>query len=144
MIINGKCYDWGDVDVKLPGLAALEVEEISYDDELEKEAVYGRGLKARGYGRGNYKAEGKMTLLRDYYDDLLDYCKGQGVSLFGLVVPKVVVSYANDGARTRSDTLNRVTFTKRSSKAAQGDKNLKVELDFLAVGGIDSDGVQAI
>lgn len=26
--VNGKAYDWGDVDVKLPGLV-LEVQEIS-------------------------------------------------------------------------------------------------------------------
>ena len=38
--VNGKAYDWGDVDVKIPGMTLI-VQEISYDDELEKEAVYG-------------------------------------------------------------------------------------------------------
>ena len=68
--VNGKAYDWGDVDVKLPGLV-LEVQEISYDDELEQEEVYGKGNKPRGYGTGNYKASGKISLLRDDYDQLL-------------------------------------------------------------------------
>ena len=44
--INGKAYDWSDVDVKLPGLT-MEVQEISYDDELEKEVVYGKGQRPR-------------------------------------------------------------------------------------------------
>ena len=51
--VNGKTYDWGDVDLKLPGVTT-EVEEISYDDELEKELVYGHGKLPRGYGTGNY------------------------------------------------------------------------------------------
>ena len=45
--VNRKAYDWGDVDLQLPGLA-LEVQEISYDDEQEKELVYGRGNKPEG------------------------------------------------------------------------------------------------
>lgn len=141
--VNGKTYDWADVDIKLPGLS-IEFQEISYDDELEKELAYGKGQKPRGYGEGNYKAEGKVTLLRDDYDALLDYCKSKGVPLFKLVIPKIVVSYANEGDRTRSDVLNTVTFTKRSNKAAQGDKSIKVDLDMLIVDGIESDGVKAL
>jgi hypothetical protein len=141
--VNGKTYDWADVDIKLPGLS-IEFQEISYDDELEKELAYGKGQKPRGYGEGNYKAEGKVTLLRDDYDTLLDYCKSKGVTLFKLVIPKIVVSYANEGDRTRSDVLNTVTFTKRSNKAAQGDKSIKVDLDMLIVDGIESDGVKAL
>ena len=66
--VNGKAYDWGDVDLQLPGLA-LEIQEISYDDEQEKELVYGKGSKPRGYGKGNYKPTGKLSLLRDDYAD---------------------------------------------------------------------------
>lgn len=50
--VNGKAYDWGDVDVKLPGLA-LVVQEVSYDDELDMEESYGYGHRPRGYGTGN-------------------------------------------------------------------------------------------
>lgn len=143
VLVNGKAYDWSDVDIKLPGLT-IEVQEISYDDELEKEVVYGKGQKPRGYGEGNYKSEGKISLLRDDYDSLLDYCKKKNTPLLKLVIPKIVVSYANEGARTRSDVLNTVTFTKRSNKASQGDKNLKVDLDMIIVNGIESDGVKAV
>ena len=75
--VNGKAYDWGDVDVKIPGLEFVP-QEISYDDELEREEAYGYGHRPRGYGDGNYKSSGKVTMLRDDYDALLDYCKAQG------------------------------------------------------------------
>ena len=142
-IINGKSYDWSDVSVKLPGLE-IEVQEISYDDELEKELVYGKGSKARGYGTGNYKSEGKLSLLRDDFDDLVAYCKKRGLPIYKLVIPKLIVSYANKTQKTKIDELEGVTFTKTSSKNAQGDKNLKVDMDFIIVHGITRDGVKAV
>lgn len=141
--VNGKAYDWGDVDVKLPGLV-LEVQEISYDDEQDMEEVYGRGNKPRGFGTGNYKASGKISLLRDDYDALLDYCKASGLPFYGMEIPSIVVSYANAGARTKIDELKRVKFTKRANKAAQGDKSLTVDIDLMIIGGIIQDGVQPV
>ena len=141
--VNGKSYDWGDVDVKIPGLA-LQVQEISYDDEQEKEEAYGRGVMPRGYGTGNYKASGKISLLRDDYDVLLDYCKAKNTPFYKLIIPSIVVSYANQGERTRIDELKKVMFSKRSNKAAQGDKSLAVDIDLMIVGGIVQDGVNPV
>ena len=104
--VNGINYGWGDVDVKLPGLN-LVVQEISYDDEQEMEESYGRGYRPRGYGKGNYKSSGKVSMLRDDYDDVLDYCKATGTPFYGVELPSVVVSYGNPGGRTRIDELKR-------------------------------------
>ena len=133
--VNGKAYDWGDVDLKIPGLN-IQVQEISYDDELEMEEVYGSGSKPRGYGTGNYKASGKLSMLRDDYDDLLAYCKQKGVPFYKMELPSIIVSYANEGARTKIDELKKVKFSKRSNKAAQGDKSLTVDVDMMIVGGV--------
>ena len=139
--VNGQTYGWGDVDVKIPGLV-LVVQEISYDDEQEMEESYGKGYRPRGYGKGNYKASGKMSMLRDDYDDVLAYCKAKGIPFYGIEWPSVVVSYANEGERTRIDELKKVIPTKRSHKAAQGDKSLTVDIDLMIVGGIVEDGVE--
>ena len=141
--VNGKAYSWGDVDVKLPGLV-LTVQEISYDDEQEMEEVYGKGDRPRGYGVGNYKASGKVSMLRDDYDDFLAWCKAKGVPFYKLDIPSIVVSYANEGERTRIDELIKVKIVKRSNKAAQGDKSLTIDLDLMIVGGIVQDGVEPV
>jgi hypothetical protein len=141
--VNGINYGWGDVDVKIPGLN-LVVQEISYDDEQEMEESYGKGYRPRGYGKGNYKASGKMSMLRDDFDDVLDYCKATGKSFYNVELPSVVVSYGNPGGRTRIDELKRVVFVKRSHKAAQGDKTLTVDIDLMIVGGIVEDGVEPV
>lgn len=141
--VNGRSYSWGDVDLKIPGLAIV-VQEISYDDEQEMEEVYGRGNRPRGYGKGNYKASGKLSMLRDDYDDLLDYCRSKKIPFFGVEFPMIVVSYGNEGGRTRLDVLKRVVLTKRSNKTAQGDKSLTVDVDLMIVGGIVADGVEPV
>lgn len=141
--VNGKTYSWGDVDPKIPGLAVV-VQEISYDDEQEMEEAYGKGTRPRGYGKGNYKASGKMSMLRDDYDDVLDYCRRMKIPFFGVELPMIVVSYGNEGGRTRMDVLKKVVFTKRSHKAAQGDKSLTVDIDLMIVGGIVEDGVEPV
>ena len=141
--VNGKNYDWGDVDVKFPGLV-LVVQEISYDDEQDMEESYGRGYKPRGFGKGNYKASGKLSLLRDDYEDLLAFCKARGVSFYDLELPSIVVSYADNGKAISTDELKKVRPIKRTHKAAQGDKSLSVDVDLMIVGGIITNGVQAV
>lgn len=141
--VNGKAYDWADVDVKFPGLV-LQLQEISYDDEQAMEESYGRGAMPRGYGTGNYKASGKMSMLRDDYDELLAYCKAHGLAFYKMEIPSIAVSYANEGDRTRIDELKKVKFVKRSNKAAQGDKSLTVDIDLMIVGGIIQDGVKPV
>lgn len=141
--VNGKAYDWGDVDLKLPGLA-VEVQEISYDDEMEKELAYGKGNRPRGYGTGNYKASGKISLLRDDYDAIVDYCKAKGVPFYKMELPSIVVAYANPGDRTRQDVITKISFSKSSAKAAQGDKSLKIDIDLMIAGEIIRDGLSAV
>ena len=41
---------------------------------------------------------------------------------YKMELPSIIVSYANEGARTKIDELKKVKFSKRSNKAAQGDK----------------------
>lgn len=105
---------------------------------------YGSGSKPRGYGTGNYKASGKLSMLRDDYDDLLAYCKQKGVPFYKMELPSIIVSYANEGARTKIDELKKVKFSKRSNKAAQGDKSLTVDVDMMIVGGVYQDGVAPV
>jgi hypothetical protein len=142
-IINGKVYDWSSISIEIPGLP-IEAQEISYDDELESELVYGKNPTPRGYGNGNYKASGKLSLLRDDYNDILDYCKKNNLKFYQLVMDKIIVSYANEGQETRSDVINKVKFQKRTNKAANGDKSFKVDLDLLIMGTIVQDGVEPI
>lgn len=143
-LINGKCYDWSSVDIGLTGMDSVELQEISYDDERELEPVYGKGGKIRGYGTGNQKNSVKLSMAREDFDEMIRVMKKQGVkSFYKCMIPKITVSYADEGAETVTDVLTNVVFSKRSLKAAQGDKSMKVDLDGMAVGGIKISGMGA-
>lgn len=127
--VNGKYYDWSSIDLGIDGLL-IEAQEVTYDDELEKEQVYGLGNKPRGYGTGNYKPNLKISFLREDYEEL--------------VIDKIVVSYADDGEPTIIDTITKVTPTKRSGGGKQGDKSMLVDIEFVVFGEIVMNGVKPI
>lgn len=143
-LINGKCYDWSSVTINVSGMDSIELQEISYDDEQELEAIYGKGGKIRGYGTGNQKNSVKLSMTREDFNEIIRVIKGKGYkSFYKYMIPKITVSYADDGAATTTDVLTNVKFSKRSLKAAQGDKSMKVDLDGMAMGGIKLNGLGA-
>lgn len=143
-LINGKCYDWSSVTINVSGMDSIELQEISYDDEQELEAIYGKGGKIRGYGTGNQKNSVKLSMTREDFNEMIRVIKGKGYkSFYKYMIPKITVSYADDGAATTTDVLTNVKFSKRSLKAAQGDKSMKVDLDGMAMGGIKLNGLGA-
>lgn len=144
MPVNGKVYDWESITIALPYGVVIGVESIDYDDGKEAELVYGKGGKALGYGRGNYEANAKMSMLRDEFDRLLEYAKEIGKALYALPPFPITVSYANDGAPTKTDVIKGAKLTKNAHKAAQGDKKLSVDLELLVTDQIVRDGVRAV
>lgn len=143
-LINGKCYDWSSVTINVSGMDSIELQEISYDDEEEVEAIYGKGGKIRGYGTGNQKNSVKLSMTREDFNEMIRVIKSKGYkSFYKYIIPKITVSYADEGVATTTDVLTNVKFSKRSLKAAQGDKSMKVDLDGMAMGGIKINGLGA-
>lgn len=143
-LINGKCYDWSSVTINVSGMESIELQEISYDDEQEVEAVYGKGGKIRGYGTGNQKNSVKLSMTREDFNEMVRVIKKKGYkSFYKYIIPKITVSYADEGVSTSTDVLTKIKLSKRSFKAAQGDKSMKVDLDGIAIGGIKINGLNA-
>ena len=143
-LINGKVYDWSSVTITASGMENMEPMEISYDDEQESEPIYGRGGKIRGYGTGNQKNSVKLSLLREDFNEMCRVIQSKGYkNFYKYVIPKIVVNYADEGASTCTDVLTNIVLSKRSFKAAQGDKSMKVYIDGIAMGGIKINGIDA-
>lgn len=128
-MINGRLYDWEEVEIKLSSGTSTGVTEISYNDEKGVEARFGKGAIPRGYGRKNYKAAGSMTMDRDEFEALK---KNLGGSVYKKPFP-IVVSYGNDDMPTVTDTLPDCMVTKTdSSNTKQDSENVsQMKLDFV-------------
>jgi len=141
MSINGNLYDWESVEIQLPNGTAVGVAEIGYSDEQSIEARYGKGSVPRGYGRGNYKASGSLTMDRDEYER---YSKSVGGSVYKSDPVTIVVSYANDDQAPVTDTLSKVRITKVDTSSKQGEANAsEMKLDFEILEPIRWNGVKA-
>lgn len=138
--VNGKVFDYSSVTISLSGCSGIEPTSIDYGDEQEKEVIYGKGGRPRGFGKGNKKNDVKLEMLREDYNILSDAVKSQG-NFGNVVIPKITVNYADVGATTCTDVLTNVTFSKRSFKVAQNDKSLTVSLEGFAAGGITVNGI---
>jgi len=135
-MINGVTYDWESITVTLLSGQVAEIQEIEYSDEKDISEVYGKGGMPRAYGRGNYKAEGKMTLLRS---ELL--ALGTAAGTYELPPLPVVVSFSNDDLPIQVDLLKDCKLTKRSIRASQGDEMVAVEIEFKILGGVWLNGI---
>lgn len=89
----------------------------------------------------------KAQVLKKFYDELLAALEeGNSLAEFRENMNDFLEAegYANEGARTKIDELKKVKFSKRSNKAAQGDKSLTVDVDMMIVGGVYQDGVAPV
>lgn len=131
MPINGAYFSWEDITITGPFGPITDVTEIEYSGEREVELVYGQGAAPRGAGRGNWKGEGKMTLKIEDYQKLVMYAVAAGKTIYTLAPFTISVAYINEDQGMVIDQLLRVRLKKTGKKAAQNDKSINVELDFV-------------
>ncbi len=142
----GRVFAWKDIAIITPWGLSFSAQEISWDDEKDIESIYGTGGKPLAWAEGNWKAEGKMTLLIEEYQRLLMSTRGNTNSgIFDMPLFPIVVTFMYEiGGPIHVVNLLDCKFVKRSRKASQGDKKLTVELDFLILGDVMEDGISAV
>ena len=131
MPINGAYFSWEDIVVAGPCGPIADISNIEYSGERDLELVYGQGAAPRGAGRGNWKGEGKMTLKLEDYQKLVIFADASGKSIYTIAPFTITVSYLNEDQGMVTDQLLRCRLKKSGKKAAQGDKTISVELEFV-------------
>lgn len=144
MSANGRQYDWEDIRVILPQGEAIGITSILYSDEQAITPRYGSGSLPRGYGRGNYKAQGSMILDREEWERLkAELSKSQGI--YDHKPFTIVISYANNDMGEITDTLNNCKIIRFSGGGGiQGDPNASpITCEFLILSPILWNGTPA-
>lgn len=140
--INGKVYDWTDISIMLPSGETVHAHSITYNGGLEKEIYHGKGGKAQGWGRGNYEAEGSVTMLREEFENFLDWCSQQGYSIHQIPPFEITVNYSDYGQDIRTDTLYKCLLKDNIEfSMSNGDTSVETEISFFITGGISFNGV---
>lgn len=143
-MINGHRYDFSSIEVKTKkagGIVTrtLGVKDIDYSDSLEPGKVRGNHAQKVGRTRGEYDAEGSLTLYKQEFDELLDLF-GTGFMEQYFDIP---VTYAESGSPTRTDVLSACRIKKIGNTHSEGGEALTIKLE-LDVGQIIRDGKHAL
>lgn len=128
-LINGREYGWADITVNIGNVPVTGIRAIKYEEEQEKENIYGAGRHpvSRGYGR--VKATGSVTLLASTVMALKAKApKGQ---LHRLPPFFITVSYQPDNQALVTHVLKNCEFKKTAFDWKEGDMSKEVELELL-------------
>lgn len=142
--INGKQFDWGDISISIIPISPIifTAKTISWEEEYEATPIYGKGRVPVGYGKGNWRSNGRIEMLKSEFE-ALNIIAPKGILGLDPRITTINIIYNNltEGlAPLAVNTLTNVCFTKISDTATQGDKELKVGLDFLILGDIKRNG----
>ena len=100
-MINGLRYSWASVRIQADGNEYVDIKDITYSHTIDRGEVRGSGPQLLGFTRGEYKAEGSITFLKEGYDALIAaFGDGYLEHVFD-----IAVSYADEGQPTVTDQL---------------------------------------
>lgn len=127
-LINGKSYSWSDIKLILFGQRVVGITSIDYEEEQEKENIYGAGNSPVSRGTGNKKPTASITLSSEEVSALEAAAPNGNVC--DIPMFDIVVNYTNNN-RTETHVLKNCEFTKDSRKSKQNDKSIEVEMPLI-------------
>ena len=130
MAFDTREYEYADMTLVLGGKDITGLRALTYDEEQDKEPVYGKGNKPRKIQKGNIKYSGELVILQSDYETLV--ANSQTKSVLDLQV-NAIVSYGNpsNGDVVLVDVLKAIQFTKAPKGMKQGDKFAEIKLPFI-------------
>ncbi len=138
-VINGNAFSWASVAFRFDGGEGIYVKEISYSHSVEREKIRGAGMRPLGMTRGEYDAEGSMTLNEEGYRALITkFGPGFMEKRFS-----ISVSYAEIGQPTVTDELLDCRIASVEHNPSQGSEGLEVSIE-LSIMSIRESGINPL
>lgn len=130
-LIDTRLYSWAECEIRLNGQFLIGVTGVRWDDQQEKEYVYGKGNSPLAIKNGNERVEGSITLLQSDLERLKDMAPlGKMTKFVGI---DLQVAFANIGGMVVRYSIIGLGFTSEPMAIAQNDKFMQVELPFMAL-----------
>lgn len=132
---NSAEFAWSDVTVTLMGRVFDRIMAVSYDVEIEKKQIYGRGSKVRGIQPGNERPTGSITIGQSELEAMIrkaqeTYPNAKATDL----VFDIQVHYLSvNGLALVKDKIVGAEFTKNPKNLRQGDSDMEIQMDFIAM-----------
>lgn len=120
---------WNSVILNIFGRDVEGISEVSYDDTIDKELIYGAGKMPIGVGEGDYKAKFGLKLYQEEVIAIMDSLP-PGVRLQDIIGTDVIVQYTYNN-RIYKDIIRNVEFTKVGRAVKKGDKTVEQTVEVI-------------
>ena len=132
MSFNSRQYQFSDLTFEMGGRIIVGFRGLEYEESQEKEVLYAKGNKGHSIQRGNKSVKGKVTVLQSELETLLASTSAKSILDLHLDATAVYGDPAN-GDTVITDKILGIEFTKLPKSLKQGDKNMEIELEFIAL-----------
>jgi len=140
VLINGRAYDWGSIDILINGALIIGISNISFSDSMNIQNLFGTGVYGSNIGYGHLVPKASITLSADELFVLGDVAINgilQNLPLFDIYVTFMFtenLEQFSDGDKS-SEKLPRTIILKgckiknNGMDINQGDMNIDTKLD---------------
>jgi hypothetical protein len=129
--INGKQYEWDDIDIVVGGVHISTQQAINYKKSREKTVIYGKGHKPVATQFGNSSYEGSISLLQGELEAMEVAATVLGRDLLDIEFD-IIVGYIDNNSAIY-DWIQGATLTEYEKGMSQGDPNMVIEMPFVAL-----------
>jgi hypothetical protein len=128
-LINGKNYGWADIRCFINGMPITAITAIKYEDDQEKENVYGAGALPVSRASGRIKPTASITLMMEQVVALQS--NAPNGRLTSIAPFPIVVMYQPEAGPVVKDVIMNAEFKKNTRDWKEGDMKKEVPLDLL-------------
>lgn len=129
IIVNGKEYAWGRIEVRVDGIKPAGCRGIDYSDDEAMDYARGQGSRPLGIQRGDITYSGTLRLLQYELDALVR--RSPTGRIQDLPAATIAISYTNDAGDIVVDLLTGVKFMRLNKGLNSGDLTGEKEVPFL-------------
>ena len=120
---------WNSATMNFYGRDVEGIAEISYDDEVDKELIYGAGQFPIGTGEGDYKPKFGLKLYQEEVIAMMDSLP-PGVRIQQALPVDVIVQYEYN-TRIYKDIIRNVEVKKIGRAVKKGDKTVEQTIEVI-------------
>lgn len=128
-LINGRAYDFAQIQVTILDVAVAGVSAISYSQEQEKTNNFGAGSNPVSRGHGAINSSASITISNNDVEAIRDVAPNGG-SLLAIPSFDITVTYLNE-QKVVTHVLKNCEFTTDGAEGTQGDTNLERSFDLV-------------
>jgi hypothetical protein len=138
-LVNGRTYDFANIQVSILGVTPKHVPAISYSQTTEQMNMYGIGHKPVAYGVGNDEFTASIDLAIEEYQAIIDAAFNAGIvngDITKIAPFDIIVQFGAVGQPIKKHKLIKCRFANIAVSGATGESGF-VETYELIPGDID-------